>query len=367
MSGGTRTADYVESASPARRIEVGVLGATGMVGQQFIRLLADHPWFKPAWLAASERSEGRRYLDAASWRLGGPPPQGLLEAVVEACTPGVGPQLVFSALDAGAAQEIEPAFARAGHIVVSNARSFRMDADVPLLIPEINPEHLQLVPLQRRNRSWKGAIVTNPNCSTVVLTMVLAPLRQFGLKSVMVTTLQAISGAGYPGVPSLDILANVIPFISGEEEKVESESQKILGSFDGGGVRAHPAVVSAQTTRVPVVDGHTESISLAFEQNPSPAEVKAALGAFRGRPQELRLPSAPADAIVCLDEPNRPQPRLDVERGGGMTVTVGRIRPCPLLGTKLIALGHNTVRGAAGAAILNAELMMADGWLEAAR
>ena len=367
MSGGTRTAQYVESAAPARRIEVGVLGATGMVGQQFIRLLADHPWFKPAWFAASERSEGRRYLDAAAWRLGGPPPEVLSDTIVEACTPGAGPQLVFSALDAGAAQEIEPAFARSGHVVVSNARSFRMDADVPLLIPEINPEHLQLIPLQRRARGWEGAIVTNPNCSTVVLAMVLAPLRQFGLRSVMVTTLQAISGAGYPGVPSLDILANVIPFISGEEEKVESESQKILGAFDGSGVRAHPAVVSAQTTRVPVVDGHTESISLAFEQAPSPEDVRAALGAFRGRPQELRLPSAPDEPIVCLDEPNRPQPRLDVERGNGMTVTVGRVRPCPLLGTKLIALGHNTVRGAAGAAILNAELMMADGWLEAAR
>ncbi len=367
MSGGTKTANYTESAAPARRIEVGVLGATGMVGQQFIRLLADHPWFKPAWLAASERSEGRRYLDAAAWRLGGPPPQVLSSAIVESCTPGAGPQLVFSALDAGAAQAIEPAFARAGHVVVSNARSFRMDPDVPLLIPEVNPEHLQLLPLQRRARGWEGAIVTNPNCSTVVLTMVLAPLRQFGLRSVMVTTMQAISGAGYPGVPSLDILANVIPFISGEEEKVESESQKILGAFDGSGVRAHPAVVSAQTTRVPVADGHTEAVSLGFEQRPSPEDIKAALRGFRGRPQELQLPSAPAEPIVCLDEPNRPQPRLDVERGAGMTVTVGRVRPCPLLGTKLIAMGHNTVRGAAGAAILNAELMMAEGFLGGAR
>jgi aspartate-semialdehyde dehydrogenase len=367
MDGGTTTASVAERAAPARRIEVGVLGATGMVGQQFIRLLADHPWFKPAWLAASERSEGRRYLEAASWRLGGPPPDVLSTTVVEACTPGRGPQLVFSGLDAGAAQDIEPAFARAGHIVISNARSFRMDPDVPLLIPEVNPEHLQLLPLQRRARGWDGAIVTNPNCSTVVLTMVLAPLRQFGLRSVMVTTMQAISGAGYPGVPSLDILANVIPFISGEEEKVESETQKILGTFEGDGVRAHPAVVSAQTTRVPVVDGHTEAVSLAFDQRPSPEDVKAALRAFRGRPQELRLPSAPAEPIVCLDEPNRPQPRLDVERGGGMTVTVGRVRPCLLLGTKLIAMGHNTIRGAAGAAILNAELMMAEGWIGAAR
>ncbi len=367
MSGGTKTADYAESAARVRRIEVGVLGATGMVGQQFIRLLADHPWFKPAWLAASERSEGRRYLEAAAWRLGGPPPQVLSDTTVESCTPGSGPQLVFSALDAAAADEIEPAFARAGHIVVSNTRSFRMHPDVPLLIPEINPEHLQLLPLQRRARGWEGAIVTNPNCATVVLAMVLAPLRQFGLRSIMVTTMQAISGAGYPGVPSMDIMANLIPFISGEEEKVESESQKILGTFDGSGVRSYPAVISAQTTRVPVVDGHTESISVALDAKPSPEDVKAALSSFRGRPQELRLPSAPEHPIVCLDEPNRPQPRRDVDRGGGMTVSVGRIRPCPLMGTKLIALGHNTVRGAAGAAILNAELMMADGWLEAGR
>jgi aspartate-semialdehyde dehydrogenase len=366
MNPGTRTANYAERSAPVARIDVGVLGATGMVGQQFIRLLADHPWFKASWLAASERSEGRRYADAASWRLSTPPPADLAAQAVEACKPGVGPQLVFSALDAAAAQDLEPAFARAGHVVVSNARSFRMERDVPLLIPEINAEHLGLIAVQRRARGWEGAIVTNPNCSTVMLAMVLAPLRQFGVRSVMVTTLQAVSGAGYPGVPSLDILANVVPFISGEEEKMESETLKILGSFDGTVVSAHPAVVSAQTTRVPVVDGHTESISIALDQRPSPEQVKGALRAFRGRPQELQLPSAPSQPIICLDEPNRPQPRLDVERGNGMTVTVGRVRPCPLLGTKLIALGHNTVRGAAGAAILNAELMLADGWLPGA-
>jgi aspartate-semialdehyde dehydrogenase len=366
MSAGTKTASVAERIAPARRIEVGVLGATGMVGQQFIRLLSDHPWFKPSWLAASERSEGRQYLEAASWRLSGPPPSLLDAQRVEACKPGSGPRLVFSGLDAGAAKDIEPAFARAGHIVVSNARSFRMEADVPLLIPEVNPDHLQLIPLQRRARGWDGAIVTNPNCSTVMLAMVLAPLRQFGIRSVVVTTLQAVSGAGYPGVASLDILANVIPFISGEEEKVESEPQKILGTFDGTSVSPLPAVISAQTTRVPVIDGHTESISVALDTRPSPDEIRSTLSAFRGRPQELHLPSAPAEPIVCLDEPNRPQPRLDVDRGHGMTVSVGRVRPCPLLGAKLIAMGHNTVRGAAGAAILNAELMLADGWLEGA-
>jgi aspartate-semialdehyde dehydrogenase len=284
---------------------------------------------------------------------------------VDACTPGRGPRLVFSGLDATAAKEIEPAFARAGHLVISNARNYRMDASVPLLIPEINPDHLSLLPRQRREHGWPGAIVTNPNCSTVVLAMVLAPLRQFGLKSVVVTTLQAVSGAGYPGVASLDILSNVIPFISNEEEKMESETQKILGTIAGEAVRPHEVVVSAHTTRVPVVDGHTEMISIALESAPSMEEVKAALDGFRGKPQALGLPSAPASPIVVTEAPARPQPRLDVDRNGGMTVTVGRVRRCPLLGYKLAALGHNTVRGAAGAAALNAELMLAEGWVEA--
>jgi aspartate-semialdehyde dehydrogenase len=357
----------MDTQRPAGPIDVGILGATGMVGQQFIRQLAAHPWFRPAWLAASERSEGRRYAEAAAWRLSVPIPDELASARVEACTPGRGPRLVFSALDATAAAEIEPAFARAGHIVVSNARSFRMEPDVPLLIPEINADHLSLVPIQRRTRGWPGAIVTNPNCSTVVLSLVLAPLRPFGLKSVVVTTLQAVSGAGYPGVASLDILANVIPAISGEEEKMQTETAKILGTLGGDAVRPHPVVVSASTTRVPVIDGHTESVSVALAAGPPIDEVKAALTGFRGRPQELGLPSAPPAPIVYLEAADRPQPRLDAERGGGMTVTVGRLRPCPLLGLKLVALGHNTIRGAAGAAVLNAELMLADGWLEVDR
>jgi aspartate-semialdehyde dehydrogenase len=206
--------------------------------------------------------------------------------------------------------------------------------------------------------------VTNPNCSTVVLSMVLGALAQFGLSRVFVTTLQAISGAGYPGVASLDIVGNVVPFISGEEEKIESETQKILGTLEGQSIRAHPLVVSAQTTRVPVVDGHTEAISIAFDRPPAVADARAALASYRGRPQELRLPSAPCAPIVCLDAPDRPQPRIDVERDGGMAITVGRVRPCPVLDLKLVALGHNTVRGAAGAAILNAELMLADGLLD---
>jgi aspartate-semialdehyde dehydrogenase len=346
------------------RIDVGILGATGTVGQQFLRLLTDHPWFKPVWLAASERSEGRVYREAATWRLPSIPPPETERLRVEPCTPGRGPRLVFSALDAAAAQEIEPAFAAAGHLVVSNTRSFRMDPAVPLLIPEINADHLELVTRQRRDRGWRGAIVTNPNCSTVVIAMALAPLRQFGLQSVVVTTLQAVSGAGYPGVASLDILGNVIPAIGGEEEKIESEPQKILGALSNGAVVTHPVVISAHTTRVPVVDGHTAMMSISLQAQPSLGDVRHALETFRGRPQELALPSAPPAPIVYHSSPDRPQPRFDAERDGGMTVTVGRLRPCPMLGTKMVALGHNTVRGAAGAAVLNAELMLKDGWLD---
>jgi aspartate-semialdehyde dehydrogenase len=335
-----------------------------MVGQQFVRLLAGHSWFKTAWLGASERSEGKPYVDAMKWRLSSVPPREALGMRVEPCTPGNAPRLLFSGLDAAAANEIEPLFAAAGHIVVSNARSFRMEAAVPLVIPEVNSDHLTLIARQRRERGWKGAIVTNPNCSTVVLSIVLAPLRQFGLSRVMVTTLQAVSGAGYPGVPSLDILGNVIPAISGEEEKMESETQKILGSLERDAVMPHPVIVSATTTRVAVIDGHTESISMQLEQRPPLAAVRAALEGFRGRPQELQLPSAPAQPIVYLDAADRPQPRLDAERDNGMTISVGRLRPCAILGTKLVALGHNTIRGAAGAAILNAEMMVAEGMLD---
>lgn len=345
-------------------IEVGILGATGMVGQQFLRLLEHHPYFRPVWLAASERSEGRRYEDAAVWRLGGSPPASATGARVEACVPGQGPRLMFSALDASAATDLEPAFAAAGHVVVSNARSFRMEPDVPLLIPEINPDHLELIPGQRKARGWTGSIVTNPNCSTVVLAMALAPLRRFGIRRVLVTTLQAVSGAGYPGVPSFDIVGNVIPEIAGEESKIESEANKILGELVGGRVQPHPAVMSAHTTRVQVVDGHTMTVSIDFEQPIDATALAEALRAWRGRPQELALPSAPDVPIEVVAGQFRPQPRLDVDRGRGMTVTVGRIRECPVLGMKFVALGHNTVRGAAGAAILNAELMQADGWLE---
>jgi aspartate-semialdehyde dehydrogenase len=344
-------------------IPVGILGATGMVGQQFIALLAGHPWFTVAWLGASHRSEGKAFRDAAAWRLPNHLPDEIASMVVDAATPGRAPKLVFSGLDASVAGDIEGAFAEAGHIIVSNSRNYRMEADVPLLIPEVNADHLRLLEVQAKSRGWKGRIVTNPNCSTVVLATALAPLRQFGLKTTMITTLQAISGAGYPGVPSWDILGNVIPHIGGEEEKIETETRKILGALSNGAVQLHQVRVSATTTRVPVQNGHTESIAVGLEQRPSPEAVIAAWQSFRGRPQELDLPSAPKQPIAYLAEANRPQPIVDVNREGGMAVTVGRLRPCPLFDYKFVALGHNTIRGAAGAAILNAELMHREGLL----
>jgi aspartate-semialdehyde dehydrogenase len=343
-----------------RPIDVGVLGATGMVGQQFIALLAAHPWFRVTWLGASHRSEGKRYDEACAWRLPTPAPDAASQLTVEAAAPGSAPRLVFSALDAGVAGDIEASFAEAGHVVVSNARNYRMDPVVPLLVPEVNPDQLGLLPHQ----SWPGRIITNPNCSTIVLTMALAPLRQFGLRKAMVTTMQAISGAGYPGVASWDILGNVIPYISGEEEKIETETQKILGCTRDGRLETHPVVVSAQTTRVAVQDGHTIAVSVEFEHTPPLADVLQAFRGFRGRPQELDLPSAPADPLVYRDEPNRPQPRLDVDRGRGMTVSIGRLRPCPLFDYKFVTLGHNTIRGAAGAAVLNAEMLLAEGVID---
>jgi len=345
------------------QIEVGVLGATGAVGQQFIALLAKHPWFKVTWLGASQRSEGKPYRDATAWRLPTPLPEDVAKLTVEQAAPGGAPKLVFSGLDSSVAGEIEGAFAGAGHLVISNSKNYRMDAAVPLLIPEINGDHLKLLDTQTAVRGWKGRIVTNPNCSVIALAMALAPLRQFGLKTVMVTTLQAISGAGYPGVASWDILGNVIPFIDGEEEKFQPETQKILGQFKGGAVEPHPVVVSATTTRVPVHYGHTVSISAKFDQKVTPDALINAFNCFRGRPQELELPSAPPQPIVYLQERNRPQPALDVNRDGGMAVSVGRLRACPVLDYKFVALGHNTVRGAAGAAILNAELMHREGIL----
>ena len=347
-----------------RKIEVGILGATGMVGQHFVRFLQDHPWFELTWVGASDRSAGKKYRDATSWRLDGAMPSPVADLMVEECKPGNAPRLVFSATDASVATEIEQAFSQAGHVVVSNSRNHRMETDVPLLVPELNPGHLQLIPLQRQRRGWSGQIVTNPNCSTVVLTMALGPLKPFGITRVIATTMQALSGAGYPGVASMDITANVIPFIGGEEEKMQQETQKILGDFRGDRVEPLAARVSAHCNRVPVVDGHTVTVSVELSAKPSEQELIAALRGFTGVPQERQLPSAPAHPVIYMEESNRPQPRRDAGRERGMAAFVGRVRECPALDYKFVALGHNTIRGAAGAAVLNAELMHSEGLLD---
>jgi aspartate-semialdehyde dehydrogenase len=346
------------------RIEVGILGATGMVGQHFIKFLQGHPWFELKWLGASDRSAGKKYREAMHWHLGGVVPETVADLVVGESKPGHAPRLLFSAMDASVATEIERAFAEAGHVVVSNSKNHRMEQDVPLLVPEINPDHLKLVPSQQRKRGWKGQIVTNPNCSTVVLTMGLAPLKPFGITKVIATTMQAISGAGYPGVASMDIMANVIPYIGGEEEKMQQETQKILGEFRGDRIEPLAARISAHCNRVPVVDGHTVTVSVELSAKPSAEELRAALAGFRGVPQERQLPSAPARPVEYMEQPDRPQPRRDAGRSRGMAAFVGRLRHCPVLDWKFVALGHNTVRGAAGAAVLNAELMHTEGMLD---
>ena len=335
-----------------------------MVGQHFVKFLQNHPWFEIAWVGASDRSAGKLYPEATSWRLNGAMPETVQHLKVQECKPGNAPRLVFSAMDAAVATEIEREFAQAGHVIVSNSRNHRMEADVPLLIPEINPDHLKIIPYQQRKRGWKGQIATNPNCSTMVLAMALAPLKPFGITRVIAATMQAISGAGYPGVASMDINANVIPFVSGEEEKMQQETQKILGEFAGESLRPLNAKVSAHCNRVPVVDGHTVVVSVEFERKPPQDEILRALVNYRGIPQERKLPSAPTQPIIYMEEPDRPQPRRDAERERGMATFVGRLRECPVLDYKFVALGHNTIRGAAGAAVLNAEVMKAEGYLD---
>ncbi|HYO83864.1 MAG TPA: aspartate-semialdehyde dehydrogenase [Bryobacteraceae bacterium] len=345
-----------------QQIEVGVLGATGMVGQHFVRFLQGHPWFKLTWVGASDRSAGKKYSEATAWRLEGAMPQDIADLTVQACEPSTtAPPLIFSAMDASVATEIERAFAAAGHVVVSNSRNHRMEPDVPLLVPEINHSHLSVLPKQKEARGWKGYIVTNPNCSTIVMTLGLAPLMPFGIERIVATTLQAISGAGYPGVASMDINANVVPFIGGEEAKMESETQKILGSLNGKGFEPLAARVSAHCNRVPVVDGHMVCISVELKQKAGVDELRRAFDAYTSKPQQLGLPSAPARPVIYMEQADRPQPRRDVERENGMAVFVGRLRECPVFDYKFIACGHNTVRGAAGAAVLNAELMLAEG------
>src|SRR5258706_1639690 len=329
------------------KIEVGILGATGMVGQQFAKFLQGHPWFEIVWLGASDRSAGKSYREATSWRLDGAMPANVAGLRVEECKPDHAPRLMFSSMDASVATEIEQAFARAGHVVVSNSRNHRMEPDVPLLIPEVNPDHLKIIPLQQRKRGWKGQIATNPNCSTIVLALALAPLKQFGIRRVIATTMQAISGAGYPGVASMDINGNVIPYIGNEEEKMESETQKILGDFAGDSIIPLAARVSAQCNRVPVVDGHMVAVSVELERKPELAEIIAAMEHFSSVPQERKLPSAPVNPVIYLQENDRPQPRRDVERERGMAGFVGRLRKRPGLGFKFMGMGHKNIWGRA--------------------
>ena len=344
------------------KIPVTVLGATGVVGQRFVRRLSNHPLFEIRHLAASERSTGKRYQEACAWRLPDEPYGGLGNRALVAGHPGTAfAPLVFSALDTAPAQELEPAFAAAGALVFSNASAFRMASDVPLLIPEVNAGHLALLQAQRTVRGWKGGIVCNPNCTATMLALALAPLHQrFGVEAVLMASLQAVSGAGYPGVPSLDILGNVVPFIRNEEAKVEEELPKLLGALGEGRIQPGGFGISALCHRVPVIDGHSEAVSVRLRGNPSPDAVREAFAAWAPEP---RLPSSPARAIRLHAAEDRPQPRLDAETDGGLSVHVGRIRPCPVMGIKFNLLGHNTERGAAAASILNAELAVQRGLL----
>ena len=346
------------------KIPVGILGATGVVGQRFIQLLEAHPWFEVAWLAASDRSEGKPYGEATRWRLKTAMPAHVRDLVISPSSPSGAPRVIFAALDAAIARELEPQFAAAGCAVVSNSSAFRMDPSVPLVIPEVNPDHLALLEQQCWRKQSGGYIVTNPNCSAIGLVVALAPLdRQFGLDSIFVTTMQAVSGAGYPGVASLDILGNVIPYIAKEEEKMEEETRKLLGKLDGGSVVDAGFRMTAHCNRVAVEDGHTESVSVKLNRAAERDAVLAALSGFKSVPHELGCPSAPEQAITYDSAADRPQPRFDVDRGNGMTVSVGRLRPCGVLDWKFTVLSHNTIRGAAGAAVLNAELLKVQGYL----
>ena len=344
-------------------IRVGVLGATGTVGQRFLQLLDGHPVFVVTALAASDRSDGKPYAEACAWRLPGEVPPAARALRVQAAEPPLECDVVFSSLPADIAGPVETRFAQAGYPVISNSSAHRLSDPVPLIIPEVNPDHLGLLDACRETQ--RGFIVTNPNCSAVMIALALAPLAtRFGVSAVVATTLQALSGAGYPGVSALDITDNVIPFIAGEEEKIERETRKIMGRFQGGRVAPADFAVSAQCHRVNVVDGHLAAVRVTLGRPAEPSELREAFAAFRGLPQELGLPSAPERPIVVRDEPDRPQPRLDRDAGRGMSVTVGRIARDGVLGHRFVVLSHNTVRGAAGAAILNAELLLAKGYLK---
>jgi aspartate-semialdehyde dehydrogenase len=346
-----------------KKFRVGILGATGMVGQRFIQLLENHPQFEITALAASDRSQGKSFQEACTWRLAGEMPAFVKSMTVAAPQPPLDCELVFSSLPGDIARESEGAFARAGFPVISNSSAFRMDSEVPLLIPEVNHEHLALLDVQRKNRAGQqGFIVTNPNCSTIMLALALAPLHaKFGVSSVVATTMQALSGAGYPGVASLAISDNVLPFIEGEEEKIEQETIKILGKFKGTGIQEAPMTVSAQCHRVNVSDGHLAAVRVKLLRLATLDEISEAFASFTALPQELHLHSAPQHPIIVRGELDRPQPRLDRDAGRGMSVTIGRLQTDNVLDFRFVALSHNTIRGAAGAAILNAELLIATG------
>jgi aspartate-semialdehyde dehydrogenase len=347
------------------KIPVAVLGATGTVGQRFAQLLSGHPWFELAALAASERSAGRPFSEVANWVIPGDPPPGIGEMVVRPLEPDLPARIVFSALPSAVAREIEPEFVRAGHAVCSNASAFRQAPDVPLLIPEINADHVHMIRRQRQVKGWPGLLVTSPNCTCTGMALPLKPLDDaFGLRRVSAVSMQAISGAGYPGVTSLDILGNVVPYISGEEEKIEQEARLLLGSMrDGRRVEAD-LTVSMQANRVPVLDGHTVCMSLGFDRAPSVERAIDVLSNFRGPELVRALPSAPERPIIVRSEPDRPQPRRDRDAEGGMAISVGRVRPCPIQDLRLVSVSHNTLRGAASGSVLNAELLVAAGYVE---
>lgn len=346
-----------------QKLDVAILGATGAVGQRFIQLLENHPWFRVAELVGSERSAGRRYGDAVRWVLDGEPPASVVDLPVKPLDAALDSTLVFSALPKEAADPREMELAAAGHVVCTNASTNRMVEDVPLLLPEVNGDHLRLVDIQRQNRGWTGALIANSNCTAMPVVMALAPLRQFGITKINVVSMQATSGAGYPGVASLDILDNVVPYISGEEDKLEEETLRMLGSLQDGYVSSLDAVASASCNRVAVVDGHLVNVSVELTAKPSLDEVIEAWNAFRGPGLVPSLPSAPELPTRYCIQPDRPQVRRDRNFGRGMTTSIGRLRPCPILGYKFVALSHNTIRGAAGCSILNAELLAVEGYI----
>ena len=349
----------------ADKFSVAVLGATGSVGQRFIQLLQGHPWFEVEELVASDRSSGQRYADVCDWRVSDSMPESAREIRVKGLQDSIDSQIVFSSLPGGLASEVESRLASEGKQVFTNASDNRMVPDVPLVIPEVNPDHVGLIDVQRKNRGWdSGLIVANPNCSTIHLVLALKPIwEQFGIEYAMATTLQAVSGAGYPGVPSLDMVDNVVPYIGGEEEKMESETLKILGTMTGDHIASAAITTSVQCTRVPVRDGHTEAVSLKLRKPASVDDIVQAFRTFKGEPQELGLPFAPQQPSVVRDQADRPQPVLDRDAQNGMASVIGRVRECSVLDVKFVVLGHNTIRGAAGASILNAELLVKKGYI----